>query len=1015
MSKVYLLFFFFFFATQLLFLLVGSSADARRLDELKRREFFGSGRVSALNNNPDKRRNKKMSSVGFANSCTSACPAYICPNHNCTDSSPYLCILPTMNQACYAEPPTDSAMCTGGCCDVRACSAATCGPCTMSECESATRCPDTDPYECTRPMSMYESCSADESTWTVPGNPCTRCCDTAQCGLPPATTAAPTLATTAAPSPPPASTAAPPTPTPTPETTTKTPAPTTAAPTTALPPAPTSHTNVLTATTTQASGPASPSPASLYPDCTPGQCHLFPAPCPLSDPITCLPDGGELCPGACLPNTLPLAACCKLACNTNACRVTNAPPAIPMCTAEQCLNFTACPDAAPVKCIAGPKCPGACLPAAPPLSPCCSAACNTMSCPRPTQAPHPPHPSDLVPPSENCTYTGPPYGSPPSNATPYGAIDVSQLGCKAWVAKSCCGYTPRFNWILSTCSLDPAKRLSMACRHPGSNITALQLRYVAAYQWDGSKWNKDPQSSTPVHPNGDLDLTPYRDGGAETELSDWDKKYAPTTQEQHTAGLGPPAFMFVLSAKHLAYAAFFALNQLTLNRGPEAGENCWGSSSGELDFLEVPFWANVELPMNRWYLTTTANAGRCLPSQKNVPSLLGAQCSNSYCCEMCSCPNGTACFGNESDIGYQPMGCINNSLPDPKRYVPPGAKVFTVDGDNETCGRHFGAAAGGAASNAYFEQVPGQGDKDVMFAVVVDHDGTFVYRWHASQSNRVWPELQANHSPNTVHQRRPTDGAMRFGPPCPPLFGPGSPPCGLWEPSCTGDCPLVSAAGNFGLGELSGMYSAEASRDGLNWWDYFQSTQLDSSDPKRRKKKMMMNAKGDAAAASAADAMISNSQKTKNKKKKKHQQYLSSAFNDELLSPKHIPRNEKITIIHPKPPFNCSHKCPTNLSTTVCPYDYPFECIVGDAVGGCSNSQAIWQWGGHCKACCDQRMNDIVCGACPASKCLPIPTCPPVAPYLCSAGASAGGCAPNATFWERDPASCTSCCKCPNE
>lgn len=706
-------------------------------------------------------------------------------------------------------------------------------------------------------------------------------------------------------------------------------------------------------------------PASCSAPCNSTICAT-PSHCPFNVPYQCTAGTSS---GGCssLPGQWPASGTCTSCCDTTICELTTTAAPMPNCSLSQCENSVKlCGASTPIYCFSGPAA-GGCLPVADQNNGACTSGCNTDSCPPPpTPVPHPPSPWDLVPESKNCTFNETPQLAPNPGATPYGGIDVSELGCKAWVSESCCGYTPRFNWILSTCSPNPAERLSMACRHPGANITALKLRYIAAYQWNADKeaWIKDPNSSTPVDKEGNLDLSGWRDGGNSDSRSDWDIKYAPTTQRQGTNGVGPPGYMFVLSAKQLAYAAFFALNQITLNRGPGYQDNCWGSSSGELDFLEVPFWEGIEVPINRWYVTTTADAGRCLPAQKNVPRFLNSRCSSPYCCEMCSCPNGTVCFGNTDNIGFQAMGCINASLP-----IPNGTVSFDVDGSNVTCGHHFGAVAGGATSNAYFEQDPLHGDVDVIYAIVVDHDGTFVYRWHDSQEN-VWPGIGANGSLDVLRTRKPQ--GVRMETPCPPMVSNNSgasttvsAPCGIWEPSCVDDCPLVSAGGVFGPTQVSGAYAAESARDGLNWWNFFNSTQHASDN-------------------------ITN------------------------VKPHQLPHSVEITVIIPQLPYHCNKSCGPAVcqSATHCPYDSPYMCTEGDAFGGCNTNDRFWPLSPYCRECCDVTFCEFNCSVCTREYCEPRPHCGPESPYLCYNGSAAGGCSVNASFWG-EQASCDGCCYCP--
>jgi hypothetical protein len=412
-----------------------------------------------------------------------------------------------------------------------------------------------------------------------------------------------------------------------------------------------------------------------------------------------------------------------------------------------------------------------------------------------------------------CNATGLPALSPNPATTPWGGIDVSNFQCKAEVtSESCCGYVPRFNWILSTCQLDPKNRTTQACQHAGANASRLNVNYLSVYQWDGSGWNIDEASS--LASGADLDSMLVGEGPP----NEWDLKYGPTTNHTGTNGVGPPAMLFVLSAEEFVWSAFYALNQITVNRGP-GGEvmkdNCWSSSSGEFDFVEAPFWAGVVIPTNRLYFTSTANSGRCIPTAKSVPSRYASECNDDQCCLPCNCEfasGAPVCFGSKNDIGYASLGCTQYNA---TGFLGPGQEVILLGGSNVSCANHSGSIGGGGDSSSYFVQP--DTPEPMIYAAVVDGDGMTTYRWRSSQEN-VWPGISRKYSVSRLTATRPTAN-VAFGTPCDTLE-----PCAIHQPACGDDCPLIEAGGKFGLNTPGGPFAVEAAKVGQNWWNLFNST-----------------------------------------------------------------------------------------------------------------------------------------------------------------------------------------------
>jgi hypothetical protein len=630
---------------------------------------------------------------------------------------------------------------------------------------------------------------------------------------------------------------------------------------------------------------------------------------------------------------------CTNCCYARACHV------CPPCTMAQCDKYP-CPGSTEVCLTNGGCASGHVWP-----TPECPECCALSSCPTPP--PRPANPWDAVPLPVNCNATGLPDLSPSPAATPYGGVDVSQHGCRAWVTSdSCCGYVPRFNWILSTCHQNISKRNTQACTHVGANFTRFNINYVAVYQWDGTGWNRDDTSSVEYGAN----MTEYYLGGGWP--NDWDLKYGPTTAFTGTNGVGPPAMMFVLSADAFAWSAFYALNQITVNRGPGGevvADNCWSSSSGEFDFVESPFWAGVTIPTDRLYFTTTADSGRCLPTAKSAPSRYSSECSSNQCCLQCSCDLGSdapVCFGETDNIGYTPMGCIQLN-----GTVPNGSMVFTVDGSNVSCANFTGAVGGGADSSSYFKQPNEYGDEPAVFAAVIDADGTTVYRWPADDLS-IWPGITRFYAASRLDAvtgaTRPTK--VTFETPC---VDPTK-ACGITHPSCAGDCPLIEAGGVFGEYTAGGAYCVEAAKDKQNWWDLFVSTgQLDGR--------------------MAADK---------------------------------LPFYAPVPHFTPPLPFYCNGSCGALCVNESCSVNSTYMCTSGDGYMGCTTDAITWPTSGRCGSCCNTTSCYFECPVCSeAEEAQFCGSCPSTAPYACTAGPAAGGCQPT-NGWGQNPRACHSCCVC---
>ncbi|CUG89091.1 Hypothetical protein, putative [Bodo saltans] len=688
--------------------------------------------------------------------------------------------------------------------------------------------------------------------------------------------------------------------------------------------------------------------------CNASECHNGPAP-PLTNPPILTPAPGwtesptTFAPPTPLPMTPPATPTPSGQC--------------PPCSAEQCPGTDGnnlCTQLIPFLCLEG-QASGECL-ETPWESGACAKCCDYLDCLPSPPAPYPSSPWLLVPPSDNCSSDAALFLGPNPSATPYGGIDVSGLGCRASVSEDCCGVVPRFNWVLAACHSDPAKRISMACNHTYGNTSVAEIYYISAYQWnrDSNSWVMDPSSSFAAQTPGDvldfetLNLTLM----TPSDRQDWDLKYGPTTANQGTSGLGPPAMMFVLSAKQLNWIAFFALNQISSNRGP-GGErfpdNCWSSSAGEFDFLEAPFWAGINLPSHHLYATITSGTGRCLPVQKMVSSHFNRECSDPHCCQMCSCPLGYVCVGDPRLVGYETMSCILAN-----ETIPPGMVAFEIDGDPTACGAYFSAVPGGSQSTSFFANETASSTHEIIVVAVVDSDGVTVYRWPSSDEssgNSVWPGIRKFGSDASV--QRNSASSIQPSPPCSDVDN----VCSVHLPSCDDDCVIDSAFGQFGSSQLSGSYSAECARDGLNWWTIFDSTEQ-----------------------------------------------TGSMRSSQLPMFVHVPTTPI------PPPFHCNTTCPPNVchSAQRCNISMPFMCTSGDELNLCTDVPSQFPWSGHCNACCDIQSCEIQCQQqCSLSICATMACDTQAQPFFCSSGPLQGACSATSASFSQQPA-CYTCCNAAN-
>ena len=263
---------------------------------------------------------------------------------------------------------------------------------------------------------------------------------------------------------------------------------------------------------------------------------------------------------------------------------------------------------------------------------------------------------------------------------------------------------------------DVGERLRRHCHRPKAWVLA-----------ENSSFNVEGSAST-------LELEKLRQpGGAHY----WSHGY----YTPHTPGLAPPGMLFVISCEVCSRFTWFALNQATLDRGPDIPtcstvDNCWASgSAGELDFLETGFWEPA------FYNNTTPDGG---PNPNRNNSRLYA---TSY--------NGAG-------------------------------RCFPVNKGNNDPNNQFISAksAGGACSSNYFvdDGLPH------LYAAVVDRRGTTVYR------DPVWGGLNRTSAARVLRSAAPEPPTVRT-PPC--NAGTGS--CAISNPSCLFQEPFPPRLGAGGI------------------------------------------------------------------------------------------------------------------------------------------------------------------------------------------------------------------------
>jgi hypothetical protein len=412
------------------------------------------------------------------------------------------------------------------------------------------------------------------------------------------------------------------------------------------------------------------------------------------------------------------------------------------------------------------------------------------------------------------------YAPDPKSNIP--GADTTDMACRygnpnMWGHDNvCCGLRPHFNWILSTCEQGAHQAPGQFCRNMPSCLLdgSPKVNYVAAYQFNGEEFELVDESSVgEITPEGIAGNYASKTGFVANKSAfewvggDWTTKYAPWKHKDDAGtgprGLTPPAAMWVLSAENFYYAGFYMLTQLGLNlegQGNPIGTNCW---NWELDPVEGSAgWApGKEMPgnVNMLYSTNTAQNSGCMPVAYLAGQMQGNQKTFQYPEEF-----RAYCNANKNATGCHPWD------------------------------EHISWSGGNSASQR-FENF---WDEPYVFAIVVDGNGYWNYRWRTSDTAKYkgktgWPGVG----------RYKADRKLK------PRPAPVTDPCGLktdvpglcdeavmLQPSLSNENSCLRSSieapdwqfGSNALGAIAGQLGLNGTgqpyEGAQNWWAHFADT-----------------------------------------------------------------------------------------------------------------------------------------------------------------------------------------------
>ena len=411
-----------------------------------------------------------------------------------------------------------------------------------------------------------------------------------------------------------------------------------------------------------------------------------------------------------------------------------------------------------------------------------------------------------------------------------GAMDTTFLGSRfgnigMWgtpqspdSGKTCCGWRPHFNWIISTCTHDPGSGEGQFCRGlPEACKDNVHINYVAAYQYDGEDFVLMQESSC-----GHIDETggvggAYPNGFEESKKDflwvpgDWTTKYSPHCESgegfKGPRGGTPPAMMFVLSADRFYYGGFYFLSQYCINLQKHGTGSCWAwefdAVEGTVGWGRPPVGTPAPTPgvakLNQLYVTNNAQVSGSMPVMYTAAQMNRGGDTPYY----------PEAFRDICKKYPKSTGCEN---PQPDKGM---------------------SWSGGRGSASRFKNAWG---KPYIFIVVIDKNGYWTYRYIPGADGKIpWKGITLNKADKKVVRNPPKIVDPRglscdVGEDVPGavLLLPSLPPSASCHRSAIevvnwdwGSAALGSIAyelGNLGTDPSSQFYGAH------NWWAHFQDT-----------------------------------------------------------------------------------------------------------------------------------------------------------------------------------------------
>eukprot|EP00435_Cladocopium_sp_Y103_P069337 s648_g33.t1 len=374
---------------------------------------------------------------------------------------------------------------------------------------------------------------------------------------------------------------------------------------------------------------------------------------------------------------------------------------------------------------------------------------------------------------------------------------------------------PHFNWVVGTCERNSKIPNATFCDGVPSCAREPQINYAAAYQYNGTHFiMQDASTAGDISSSGVAGSFKDKTGWESVKSNfkwdtaseeggegDWPTKYAPWGGVEGPRGLTPPAALWVLSVDSFYYGTLYMLSQLTLNaQGHKEHNNCW---EWEFDAIEgllgtVPKGSALPGNLNQLYVTATAQVTGCMP----MPGT--AQQGNGRGHNFTEPKSFERfCHQNPSAVGCKP-------------WTAEGAKIFH---------------GGGHQGTDRFENLE---NTPYVFAVVLDRNGFWVYRWRPDETGATgWPGISQTSAARVLpsHPRRILDpkglktDVSGDTPEAVILI-----PSLLPEAACTRSSPErvdfrwgASALGSMGY-EMKDYKPGEKFQGAQNWWAHFVDT-----------------------------------------------------------------------------------------------------------------------------------------------------------------------------------------------